>query len=63
MASIILSVRPEYVEVKGENRMTTEWQQPTKEEIEKLEAQQQAMEIFARIGGRTLGIKLEGDSR
>ena len=30
-----------------------------KEKKEKLKAKQQAMEIFANIGGRTLGIDLE----
>jgi hypothetical protein len=43
--------------------MTTEWQQPTKEELDRQKVELQVMEIFARIGGRTLGIKLEGDSK
>ena len=43
--------------------MTTEWQQPTKEELDRQKVELQVMEMFARIGGRTLGIKLEGDSK
>jgi len=37
--------------------------EPTKEELEKAKAQQQVMEMFARLGGRTLGIKLDSDER
>ena len=37
--------------------MRTEiWEQLTKEEIEQLKIEQQVMELFANIGGRTLGI-------
>ena len=43
--------------------------EPTKEELEELEelekikVEQQVMEMFARLGGRTLGIKLDGDEK
>lgn len=43
--------------------MTTDIKQPTKEELEKQKAELQVMEMFARIGGRTLGIKLEGETK
>lgn len=41
--------------------MTTEWQQPTKEELDRQKVELQVMEMFARLGGRTLGVKLEGE--
>jgi hypothetical protein len=37
--------------------------EPTKEELEKIKVEQQVMEMFARLGGRTLGIKLDGDEK
>ena len=43
--------------------MVTEFKQPTKEELEKQQAELQVMEIFARLGGRTIGVKLEGDKK
>jgi hypothetical protein len=39
--------------MSNENKVV--WEQPTKEEIEKMKAEQQVMEFFANIGGRTLG--------
>lgn len=39
----------------------TDIKQQTEEELEKQKAELQVMEMFARIGGRTLGIKLEGE--
>lgn len=44
-----------------ENKKVESWDPPTEEEIGEWNVRMQVMEMFARIGGRTLGIKLEGD--
>ena len=41
--------------------METTFKSLTEEEKKKIEAEQQVTEMFARIGGRTTGIKLDTD--
>jgi len=41
--------------------MTLNWREETEEEKKKREAEQQVMEMFARLAGRTMGVKLPND--
>ena len=39
------------------------FEMPSKEEIKQLKAKQQAMEMLARLGNRTIGVTLDTDKK
>jgi len=48
-------------ELKRTNPDTLNYESPTEEEEKQAKSEQQVMEMFARIGGRTMGVKLDTD--